>query len=119
MASVQRRSDGGAGDRTRPKAAMLPIPQPFGELISGVLERDADWFAQHPGEQYVVRPYVPGEGWPQLDAGGDAVLVIQIAPGVRVRRGIQVHFNHPIPERIPVLLEDRVVVACVAEELRR
>lgn len=59
-------------------------------ITARIVAQDRAWFAAHPGENRYVRPYVPGEFWPDHPpAGVDlVVLVTQLAPGIRTRRAV-------------------------------
>ena len=60
-------------------------PRRFARLINRVRERDREYFERHPGETEYLRPVVPGETWPFLDAPGTHVLVTRIGPGIRAK----------------------------------
>lgn len=84
------------------------VPKPFidrtgnratvGSLVTDLVSaKDSAWFAAHPGRRFYERPVVPGEfdvatsdDGPDVpgNLGAEAVLVEQIAPGMRIRRVI-------------------------------
>src|SRR5437899_11807 len=85
------------GNRKRLK---MKLPRGVHNVASATTElvtkKDKEWFEQHPGEYYYVRPYVPGEAPRQFTDTSPYVLVRQIRPGLRERR--------PIPQKLADLL---------------
>jgi len=71
----------------------LTMPEPNRTIVDAACADDAEYFRTFPGATYRERPYQIGELWPFDAATGDdpyaiRILVVQIAPGVRVRRVI-------------------------------
>ncbi len=71
------------GKKERPR-----MPRRFVEITSRVSERDREWFEKHPGEEQYFRPYIPGEFGPEGPSQDSLTLVIQIEPGVRIRKAV-------------------------------
>lgn len=97
-------------------------PSRFAEIIDAASERDREFFENHPGQEYCLRPYVPGEFWigPALDSGEPPlaqdswVLVRQVAPGIRMRRPVSVPASIPRgPQVLTMPWEDEPIVAWV------
>jgi hypothetical protein len=63
----------------------VQIPSPFSELIDRVCDTDRKWFELHPDRNTRLRIHVPGEFWP-WNPGRGMVYVFRVAPGVRIRR---------------------------------
>ena len=86
--------------------AQGPVPRRFRRIRARVMARDRDWFTCHRGEDHYVRPYVPGELWPdQPPPALDVVmLVTQVSPGVRTRTPV-VHLRKGPTPRMDVLDE--------------
>lgn len=53
------------------------------QIVQAVSESDRDWFAKHPGIDYRVREFFPGE----MSHEYKTVIVEQLASGQRVRYG--------------------------------
>lgn len=75
----------------RKKAHQQPVhftaPPAEGKIIDSVMAIDRAYFEAHPGEACFLRDPIVGEFWPQGDPPpGWAVLVEQMAPGIRRRR---------------------------------
>jgi hypothetical protein len=60
------------------------IPARFERIIDAVCQRDKEFFAQNPQYKSYIRPFVPGETFPQF-IKADHTLVTQLMPGVRTR----------------------------------
>ena len=60
------------------------------EAIERASELDRVYFEQHPGETEYVRPIVPGEFPPEVDANN--VMVTQVTPGIRVRVPVSIKY---------------------------
>ncbi len=71
------------GKQKRPR-----MPRRFVQIADWVSARDREWFEKHPGEDQYFRPYIPGEFGPEGPSQDSVTLVIQIEPGVRIRRAI-------------------------------
>jgi hypothetical protein len=66
----------------------MTVPERFGRLVDKVMDRDREYFEQHPGETEYLRPYVPGELHPLEFKDATDVLVTQISPGIRTRQPV-------------------------------
>jgi hypothetical protein len=80
--------------RTAARQGRLPrdlglLPPAQAAIVERVMDDDRDWFAAHPERRWRLRQYVPGEGAPLDEPGATDVVVIQIAPGIRIRLPIQ------------------------------
>lgn len=67
--------------------AVKPPPR-FTQIIEAVSEKDARYFEQNPEATEYWRDYVPGEFWPMALPTSTRVEVVQVQPGVRVRRPV-------------------------------
>lgn len=63
---------------------------PLDRGVNRVLDDDREWFEAHPGASVRVRPVTPAEVADLLAAGADRptgdVIVLNLAPGLRMRR---------------------------------
>ena len=50
-------------------------PERFERIVRAVSDRDREWFDAHPDADSYVRPYVPGEFWPN-EADPDATVIV-------------------------------------------
>lgn len=66
----------------------LRAPRPYGDIIDRACDRDRTYFEEHPEEDSYWRDYVPGEFWPMALPADTRVEVVQVQPGVRVRRPV-------------------------------
>ena len=65
-------------------------------------EADREWFERHPGREYHVRPFVPGE-LPVHGIPGDGrwiIAVRSVRPGMRVRLPLFVRYMPPDDEDV-------------------
>jgi hypothetical protein len=68
---------------------------------------DREWFARHPARKFRLRYWIQGEHDRELTLSADQVhytvctLVVQIAPGVRVRQAFLLRPGLPPPETCP------------------
>jgi hypothetical protein len=67
----------------------INAPKRFRRIIDRCMDADRRYFVTHPGLESYVRPYVYGELWPHK-GDFDAVEVVQVSEGVRIRRPITV-----------------------------
>ncbi len=67
MSALTRSQDDGSGESRRPGR--------FERIKNNVSDRDREWFQRHPNEDRYLRPYVPGESWPQQPEVDSMVLV--------------------------------------------
>jgi hypothetical protein len=52
------------------------VPQRFVRILDRVMRRDREWFLAHPDTDRYVRPYMPGEFYPeQLDVDATVIVV--------------------------------------------
>lgn len=72
-------------ERRQPAPNIIQPPPEITATIDRVSAEDRDWFEAHPGEEYRMRPAVPGEFWPSDAAWITHVVVRQVLPGFRLR----------------------------------
>jgi hypothetical protein len=65
------------------------LPPAQAALVDRVCADDATWSAEHPERRWRLRQYVPGEVAPLGNPDASCVLVVPIAPGLRIRLPIQ------------------------------
>jgi hypothetical protein len=77
-------------------SANLTAPRPYADIIDRVCDRDRLYFEEHADDDSYWRDYAPGEFWPMTLPTSTCVEVVQVQPGVRLRRPVTpVHGERP------------------------
>ena len=64
------------------------MPEHYGNIVDDQMEKDRQYFIDHPVEKSFIRDYVPGEFYPEQAPICSLVEVTYLAPGIRHRTSI-------------------------------